>query len=77
VFQFNAEEGFMIKNGELKEAIKDVSLSGEILRILHEVDAVGKDFDLYIGFCGKDSQVVPVGDGGPHIRTFATVGGTT
>lgn len=75
VFQFNAEEGFLIENGELTKPVKDVSLSGETLEILKNIDAVGRDFDTNIGFCGKASQVVPVGDGGPHIRTFATVGG--
>jgi TldD protein len=45
-----------------------VSLSGNILRTLKQVDAVGKDFRLaQPGFCGK-GQWVPVGDGGPHFR---------
>ncbi|MEE8403712.1 MAG: TldD/PmbA family protein, partial [Candidatus Hydrothermarchaeaceae archaeon] len=75
VFQFSAEEGFLIENGELTKPLKDVSLSGETLEILKNIDAVGRDFDMHIGFCGKASQTVPVGDGGPHIRTLATVGG--
>jgi TldD protein len=75
IFQFSAEEGFIIENGEIGEAIRDVALSGETLHILKEIDAVGKDFNLHIGFCGKGSQLVPVANGGPHIRTFATVGG--
>ena len=75
VFQFSAEEGVLIENGELTAAVKDVSLSGETLEILKNVDAVGRDFGTHVGFCGKASQVVPVGDGGPHVRTVATVGG--
>ena len=75
VFQFSAEEGFLIENGALTAPIKDVSLSGETLEILKNIDAVGSDFDTHIGFCGKASQTVPVGDGGPHVRTLATVGG--
>jgi TldD protein len=75
VFQFNAEEGVLIENGELTVPIRDVSLSGETLEILKNIDAVGRDFGTHIGFCGKASQVVPVGDGGPHARTTATVGG--
>ena len=75
VFQFSAEEGFLIENGELGAGVKDVSLSGETLEILKNIDAVGSDFGTSIGFCGKASQVVPVGDGGPHARTIATVGG--
>jgi TldD protein len=76
VFQFSAEEGFLIENGELSSPIRDVSLSGETLEILLNIDALGRDFGTSIGFCGKASQVVPVGDGGPHARTTATVGGS-
>jgi|TARA_B100000315_G_scaffold260846_1_gene326217 TldD protein len=76
VFQFNAEEGFLIEKGKLTTPIRDVSLSGRTLEVLHQINAVGRDFGLHIGFCGKGSQMVPVGDGGPHVRTFATVGGT-
>jgi TldD protein len=76
VFQFSAEEGFLIEGGEITKAIKDVAMSGETLTILRDIDAIGKDFGLHIGYCGKASQLIPVSDGSPHIRTFATVGGT-
>ncbi|AEG17691.1 TldD/PmbA family protein [Methanobacterium paludis] len=76
IFQFNAAESFMIENGEVKEPLRDVSLSGNILEMLNHVDAVGSDFKLGVGFCGKSGQTVPVGDGGPHVRvTRAMVGG--
>ncbi|MGZ7159209.1 MAG: TldD/PmbA family protein [Methanobacterium sp.] len=76
IFQFNAAESFRIENGEIKEPLRDVSLSGNILEILNHVDAVGSDFKMSIGFCGKGGQIAPVGDGGPHIRVSeATVGG--
>lgn len=76
IFQFNAAESFKIENGEIKEPLRDVSLSGDILEILNHVDAVGSDFKMSIGFCGKGGQIAPVGDGGPHVRvTEATVGG--
>jgi len=76
VFQFSAEEGFLIEGGELTSCIRDVSLSGETLEILKKVTSVGSGFDTSVGFCGKGSQSVPVGDGGPHLATTATVGGT-
>ncbi|BDZ71040.1 TldD/PmbA family protein [Methanobacterium petrolearium] len=76
VFQFNAAESFIIGNGEIKDPLRDVSLSGNILEILQKVDAVGSDFHLGVGFCGKAGQTAPVGDGGPHTRVSeATVGG--
>ncbi len=76
VFQFNAAESFLIENGEVKNPLRDVSLSGNILEMLLKVDGVGSDFKMGVGFCGKSGQTVPVGDGGPHVRVKeATVGG--
>ena len=76
IFQFNAVEAYKIENGELSTHLRDVSLSGSTLDILNNVVGVGSDFKLNVGFCGKDGQTVPVGDGGPHIKVSkATVGG--
>ena len=76
IFQFNAAEGYLIENGEIKTPLRDVSLSGNILETLKNIDAVGDDFKLSVGFCGKDGQTAPVGDGGPHTRILnALVGG--
>ena len=76
MFQFNAEEGFLIEKGELGKPLRDVSLSGFTLDTLNNIDAIGNDFQFGSpGFCGK-GQLVPVGDGGPHIRIVdAIVGG--
>lgn len=76
IFQFNAAESFLIENGEVTDPLRDVSLSGNVLEMLMKVDAVGSDFKMGVGFCGKSGQTVPVGDGGPHVRVKeATVGG--
>lgn len=76
IFQFNAAESFRIKNGEVTDALRDVSLSGRILEMLTKVDGVGSDFHMGVGFCGKSGQTAPVGDGGPHTRVSeAMVGG--
>lgn len=76
VFQFNAEKGYMIKNGEIKDIVRDVSLSGQTLDILNQIRMVGKDVKLHAGHCGKSGQTVPVTDGAPHISiSKATVGG--
>ena len=77
VFQFNADEAYTIENGELKDHLRDVSLSGSTLDILNHVVGVGSDFNLSVGFCGKDGQTAPVGDGGSHIKVSeAVVGGS-
>jgi len=76
IFQFNAAEGYMIENGEITTPLRDVSLSGNILETLKNIDAIGNDFKLSVGFCGKGGQTAPVGDGGPHTRILnSLVGG--
>ena len=76
IFQFNAVEAYVIENGELGDHLRDVSLSGSTLDILNNVTGVADDLKLGVGFCGKDGQTAPVGDGGPHIRVSrATIGG--
>ncbi len=78
IFQFNAAESFKIENGEIKDPLRDVSLSGNILEILNHVNGIGSDFKMSVGFCGKAGQAAPVGDGGPHVRVSeATVGGAS
>jgi TldD protein len=76
MFQFNAEYGYLIKRGECTTMVRDVSLSGEILKTLHAVSMVGNDRALHPGYCGKGGQTVPVTDGSPHLLLEdAIVGG--
>ncbi len=76
IFQFNAEKGYVIKNGELTGLVRDVSLSGKTLEILNHVTLVGNDLKMTAGRCGKAGQLVPVSDGSPHIAiSKALVGG--
>ncbi|MHA1772236.1 MAG: TldD/PmbA family protein [Candidatus Thorarchaeota archaeon] len=67
-FMFQASHGFLIENGEIGQMVRDVSLAGQILEVLSKVDAVGKDFELDAGTCGKNGQYVPDMSGGPHAR---------
>jgi TldD protein len=77
VFQFNAERGFIVENGELTTPLRDVSLSGNTLEILNNVEAVGNDLEMNSGRCGKAGQLVPVSDGAPHVLVRkAVVGGS-
>jgi TldD protein len=76
VFQFNAEYGYLIKDGEQGPMVRDVSLSGEILQTLHAISLVGDDLAMHAGYCGKGGQTVPVSDGAPHVLLDeAVVGG--
>ena len=75
-FQVGVQEAYEIVNGELGEPVRDASISGNTLETLLKVDAVGKDFELGSGRCGK-GQTAFIGDGGPHIRlSEVTVGGS-
>jgi TldD protein len=67
IFQFNAEKGYLIKDGELTELIRDVSLSGKTLEILNHITLVGNDLKMTAGRCGKAGQLAPVSDGSPHL----------
>ncbi|MHA2149528.1 MAG: TldD/PmbA family protein [Candidatus Thorarchaeota archaeon] len=67
-FMFQASHGYMIEDGEKGTMVRDVSLAGSILEVLAKVDAIGKDFELEAGTCGKDGQSVPTMTGGPHAR---------
>ncbi len=77
IFQFNAVMGYVIKNGELKEPIRDVSISDQTLRTLRNIVRVGDDLKFSPGRCGKAGQGVPVADGSPHVLVKdAVVGGS-
>ena len=75
-FQVGIQEGYEIIKGEVGEPVRDASISGNTLETLFKVDAVGKDFELGAGRCGK-GQTAFICDGGPHIRIKeVTVGGS-
>ncbi len=67
-FMFQASHGFLIEKGEIGQMVRDVSLAGQILEVLPKIDAVGKDFKMDAGTCGKNGQMVPDMSGGPHAR---------
>jgi len=75
-FMFQASHGYIIENGEKGQMVRDVSLAGNILEVLPKVDAIGNDFELDAGSCGKGGQAVPTMTGGPHARILdVPVGG--
>ena len=73
-FQVGIQEAYEIVNGEVGDPVRDASMSGSTLETLFKVDAVGKDFELWPGRCGK-GQTVFVCDGGPHIRVREVIVG--
>ena len=73
-FMFATQEAVLIKNGELQESLRGVTISGNAFEVLKQVDAVGKDFIMRTGLCGKE-QVNYAGIGGPSLRTKVLMGG--
>ncbi len=68
-FSFSSQYGYMIRNGQLAELVKDVILAGNVFQTLENVEAVGNDFEWFAGGCGKgQGGPLPVGTGAPHIR---------
>lgn len=66
-FQVGIQEAYEIVNGEVGGPVCNASISGNTLETLLKVDAVGKEFELWPGVCGK-GQSAFVSDGGAHTR---------
>jgi TldD protein len=74
-FQVGVVEAYEIVNGEVGSPVRNLSIAGNTLETLLNIDAVARDFQLFYGRCGK-GQLVYVSDGGPHVRVKSmTVGG--
>lgn len=70
MFTFSAGEAWMIRNGQIAEPVRDVTLSGNVFQTLADIEAIGDDFYWdESGGCGKGGQSgLPVGCGGPSLR---------
>ena len=70
MFTFTAGEAWMIRNGKRAEAVRDVTLSGNVFTTLSDIEAIGDDFYWdESGGCGKAGQSgLAVGCGGPSLR---------
>ncbi len=76
-FVFGVNEGYLIEGGRVTGPCRGATLVGNCLQALAAIDAVGNDFWMKTGICGKGGQKVPVGTGQGHVRIAAmTVGGT-
>ena len=74
--QATSLKGYIIKNGELSQLVRQLAIAGNVLEILKTVDAVGNELEFSGGTCGKgEEDWVPVTSGGPHMRMQLVVGG--
>ena len=75
-FNFAVSEGYLVKNGEIKEAVRGASLIGKGSEVLMNIDMVGDNLAQAQGMCGSVSGSIPVNVGQPMIRVKEiTVGG--
>ena len=66
----------MIRNGELAEHLRDVSISGITLETLMNVEAISRDFEMDMaGMCGKSGQGMYINAGGPYVLVKEVVVG--
>ncbi len=71
MFTFSAGYAYRIRNGQVGELIRDVTLTGNVFETLQNMDGFGNDFRMIErgGGCGKGGQSpLPVTFGAPHLR---------
>lgn len=68
--QCTSKKGYLIENGEKTKLLKGIALSGYVLDVLQNVDAISNNpTKFHGGTCGKGhADKVPVTDGGSYIR---------
>ena len=75
-FNFSVNEGYIVRNGKICEAVRGASLIGTGSEILKDIDMVGQNLATAQGMCGSSSGSVPTDVGQPLIRVSKiTVGG--
>lgn len=72
MFTFSAAYGYMIRNGQVAELVRDVTLTGNVFDTLNNIDMLSSKIDWAPngpGGCGKGAQnPLRVGLGGPYTR---------
>ncbi len=75
-FNFAVNEGYIIRNGKICEAVRGASLIGTGSEVIQKIDMVGQNLATAQGMCGSSSGSVPTDVGQPLIRVSdITVGG--
>lgn len=70
MFTFAVQGGYIIENGEIKEMVRDVVLTGNLFKTLKNIDMIGDTIEMKKrGGCGKGGQIlITSGSGSPFIR---------
>lgn len=78
-FSFAVSEAYLIEDGKITDATKNLAITGNAADAMLNIALVGTDLtmDITTGSCGKEGQFKPVGVGQPTVKfSKITVGGT-
>ena len=67
-FNFAVQEGYIVKNGKIQEAVKGATLIGKGGDIMKDISMVANNLDYAAGICGSVSGGVPVTVGQPAVK---------
>jgi TldD protein len=67
-FNFSVEEGYLVKDGRITQAVKGATLIGKGEDILTKISKVANNFSFSAGMCGSVSGAIPVTVGQPAIK---------
>jgi TldD protein len=72
-----AQEGFLIQHGEIRERIKGVVISEDVLKCLSSIEAIASDLTFFSDPCGKYDQFPLICTrGSPHLKLETASVGT-
>ncbi len=74
-FQFNAQEAYLIEDGEIVKPLRDVSFNGFTLETLKNITGITDEMETGIGHCGKGQRASVTDGGGDVLISEVTVGG--
>lgn len=67
-FTFGAQYGYVVKDGKIRDMIRNINISGNLYKTLLDITSISKDFELTeVGGCGKGQLNIRSSHGGPHI----------
>ncbi len=75
-FTFGAQYGYLVKNGEIQEMIRDINIMGNLFTTMKNIEAADNTMKLSErGGCGKGQMNIKSGYGGPSILIRSMVVG--
>ena len=66
-YNFQVQEGYIVRNGRVEEAVKGACLIGRGIDTLGKITRVSNDLKLATGMCGSVSGSIPAAVGQPQI----------